>query len=315
VLALRSDGSVAAWGNNFSGQVNVPPGLSNVVAIFAGYAVSLALKEDGSIAAWGEPALTNIPPGLSNIATLSAGLDHVLALTRDGHVVSWGGNNYGQTNVPPSLTNATTVAAGTWLSAAITRDGQVVVWGRNNARQTSVPTAAKNARAIALTSAQNPAWLMALNGVYPNTRSAIADAQIVNGFLVGLNLRDGGAGYITVPEVSIIGGGGTGATAQATIANGLVTGFTVTSAGSGYASLPKIIVSAPTLAKITPDLALLKYRVTAGASVGGSYQFYTSSDLHAWTAAGSLITAITNSISQDFDVDGPSRFFKAELLP
>lgn len=43
-LALRSDGTVVAWGDNSSNQTNVPAGLSNVVAIAAGQETSLALK-------------------------------------------------------------------------------------------------------------------------------------------------------------------------------------------------------------------------------------------------------------------------------
>ena len=35
-LAIRNDGTVMAWGNNFSGQCSVPASLSNVVAVAAG---------------------------------------------------------------------------------------------------------------------------------------------------------------------------------------------------------------------------------------------------------------------------------------
>jgi alpha-tubulin suppressor-like RCC1 family protein len=47
-LALKSDGTVVAWGKNNAGQANVPPGLSNVVAIAAGARHSLALLRDGA---------------------------------------------------------------------------------------------------------------------------------------------------------------------------------------------------------------------------------------------------------------------------
>jgi hypothetical protein len=40
-LALKSDGTVVAWGDNDSGQATVPAGLSGVVAIAAGYEHSL----------------------------------------------------------------------------------------------------------------------------------------------------------------------------------------------------------------------------------------------------------------------------------
>ena len=43
-LALKSDGTVAAWGYNFYGQTTIPVGLSNVVAIAGGGEHSLALR-------------------------------------------------------------------------------------------------------------------------------------------------------------------------------------------------------------------------------------------------------------------------------
>ena len=43
-MALKSDGTVTAWGWNVYGQTNVPLGLSNVTAIGAGSAHGLALR-------------------------------------------------------------------------------------------------------------------------------------------------------------------------------------------------------------------------------------------------------------------------------
>lgn len=46
-LALKSDGTVLAWGANYHGETNVPPGLSGVTAVAAGEWHGLALKTDG----------------------------------------------------------------------------------------------------------------------------------------------------------------------------------------------------------------------------------------------------------------------------
>jgi hypothetical protein len=63
-LALKSDGTVWAWGNNFYGELGDGTtthrsspvqviGLTGVVAVDGGYCYSLALKSDGTVWAWG----------------------------------------------------------------------------------------------------------------------------------------------------------------------------------------------------------------------------------------------------------------------
>ena len=113
-LALKSDGTVAAWGGNGFGQTNIPVGLSNVVAIAGGRYHSLALKSDGTVAAWGEngSGQTTIPVGLGNVVAIAGGDYHSLALKSDGTVAAWGYNAYGQTTIPVGLSNVVAIAGG-----------------------------------------------------------------------------------------------------------------------------------------------------------------------------------------------------------
>ncbi len=132
-LALLSDGSVAAWGENGSGQLgngtvvdsDLPVSVSSsafggykVVSIAAGFAHSLALCEDGKVYAWGynasgqlgnnllavssTPVAVNTASGLSALhgksvsAIASSGNSyHSLALCSDGTLVAWGRNSIG----------------------------------------------------------------------------------------------------------------------------------------------------------------------------------------------------------------------------
>jgi uncharacterized repeat protein (TIGR01451 family) len=146
-LALRADGTVAAWGagttNSGSGpdygQSVVPAGLSNVVRIAGGAYHSLALKADGTVAAWGAGTTNTgaspnsgqsaVPDGLSNVVAVAAGYYHSLALVANGTVIGWGDNRYGQTNDPVGLTNVVAVAGGAYHSLALKADGTVVAWG------------------------------------------------------------------------------------------------------------------------------------------------------------------------------------------
>src|SRR5439155_15996876 len=79
-LALKSDGTMTAWGANGSGQTNVPSNLTNVMAVAAGYAHSVTLRNDGSVVAWGNNASgqTNVPSWLGIVKLIAAGGNQTL---------------------------------------------------------------------------------------------------------------------------------------------------------------------------------------------------------------------------------------------
>ena len=149
--ATMPSGTVVAWGSNDYGECNVPPGLSNVVAIAAGSSNphSLALKSDGTVLTWGDVREERIVPfGLSDVVAIAA-KSHSLALKSDGTVVAWGSNNYGSCNVPPGLSDVVAIAAGHYYSLALKNNGTVVAWGDNTCGQCNVPDGLSDVVAIA----------------------------------------------------------------------------------------------------------------------------------------------------------------------
>ncbi|HOB97598.1 MAG TPA: immunoglobulin domain-containing protein [Verrucomicrobiota bacterium] len=146
-LARRVGGEVVAWGDNRAGQCIVPDGLSNVVALAAGFAVpgkyahSMALQRDGTVVAWGDNSGSQcqVPASLKEVVAIAAGAGHSVALKADGAVVAWGTNQYRQCNVPTNLLPVVAIAAGYYHSAALLYDGTVVCWGANGSGQCDVP--------------------------------------------------------------------------------------------------------------------------------------------------------------------------------
>ncbi|HEY0457924.1 MAG TPA: FG-GAP-like repeat-containing protein, partial [Pyrinomonadaceae bacterium] len=126
-LALKSDGTVWAWGFNDNGQLgdgsivsratpvqvgSAVTGFNNIIAISAGDSHSIALKSDGTVWVWGDnefgqigngtssPTVNQLAPmqnaSLSGITQIAAGIFHNIALKPDGKVFVWGDNFYGQ---------------------------------------------------------------------------------------------------------------------------------------------------------------------------------------------------------------------------
>ena len=123
---------VVAWGADTFGQTNVPPNLTNVLAIAGGWHHSVALNADGTVIAWGDnnKGQTNVPTYLTNVIAISSRSgDHSMALRADGTVAVWGDNSYGQTNVPAGLSNVVAIAAGGGRCLVLTADGTAVAWG------------------------------------------------------------------------------------------------------------------------------------------------------------------------------------------
>jgi hypothetical protein len=150
-LALKSDGTVVAWGQNTFGQCTVPDGLGDIIAVSAGTSHSLALKADGTVAAWGwnYRGQTDVPTGLSNVIAIAASGVDSLALKSDGTVVAWGENLLGEGTIPANLNGVIAIASGPYHALALRFDGTVVAWGNNPYGQGSVPANLAGVTAIA----------------------------------------------------------------------------------------------------------------------------------------------------------------------
>jgi hypothetical protein len=120
-LALRSDGTLWAWGSNTSGQLGdgstarrlapVQIGAdADWLDIFAGGDHSFALKNNKTLWAWGDNSYGQLGNGTSGNKLLApaqvnpdvdwviiyAAPEHTLALKANGSLWAWGNNTYGQ---------------------------------------------------------------------------------------------------------------------------------------------------------------------------------------------------------------------------
>ncbi|MET3176384.1 UNVERIFIED_ORG: alpha-tubulin suppressor-like RCC1 family protein [Arthrobacter sp. UYCu721] len=165
--ALLTDGTVRAWGRNWSGQLgngifadsNSPvqvTGLTGVTEIAAIYGAAYAVLTDGSVRSWGSNDVGQLGNGTtaaSSVPTQVTGLSglkrlHVdtygptFALLTDGSVRVWGRNALGQlgngstadSSVPvqaTGLTGVTELGTNFGNAYALLTDGTVRSWGAN----------------------------------------------------------------------------------------------------------------------------------------------------------------------------------------
>jgi Regulator of Chromosome Condensation (RCC1) repeat protein len=204
LVPVNAGNYVVAWGDDTYGQTNVPPSATNVMAIAAGYSYSLALKSDGTVIAWGQAGYTNVPAGLSNVVAIAAGIGQSLALKSDGTLVAWGiPRSSSYTNIPPGLSNVVAIACGDEHNLALKADGTMVAWGANYSGQTNIPANLSNVVAIVAGNTGNLAiksdgttWgsgtFTNIIGAYSNV---VAGALVANGNYQGAVVTGDGSAY------------------------------------------------------------------------------------------------------------------------
>ncbi len=149
-LALKSDGTIIAWGMGLYGETTIPAGLKDVVAISAGNEHSVVLKRDGTVDVWGNNVFgqTTIPKELKNVTAIAAKGNYTIALKADGTVVAWGRNDKGQCTVPAGLSGVVAIAAGFQHAVALKNDGTLVTWGNEEFGVAEPPIGLSNIIAI-----------------------------------------------------------------------------------------------------------------------------------------------------------------------
>ncbi|MBV8704971.1 MAG: serine hydrolase [Acetobacteraceae bacterium] len=81
---------------------------------------------------------------------------------------------------------------------------------------------------------------------------ALAKATVANGQVAGLTVTAGGSYSSGAPDVTIVGGGGTGAQAQAVLTGETVSDLQLIDPGQGYTAPPVVSIAPPTGAGGTP---------------------------------------------------------------
>jgi hypothetical protein len=148
--------------------------------------------------------------------------------------------------------------------------------------------------------------LMAL----PIPYGAVATPILTNGFVVSATVNDGGLGYLSVPAVQIIGGGGTGAYATATVSNGMVVAINFSNAGFGYTNSPTVQIDPPPVPELHPN-ATKAFRLDySGLTPALSYQLQSTPNLTGWTNYGAAFTAMDYTNSQYLNVDANNQFLR-----
>ena len=221
-LAVKSDGTMWAWGLNGAGQMgngtagaNVltpvqvsssQPGgaVNNPLQVSCGYTYGVALLTNGTVWTWGTggngelgngmsgPTATNFTPGqvtgLSNVIAISSGWKHILALKSDRKVWSWGKNLNGE------------LGDGT----AISRSSPVQVLNLSNI----VAVSGGDYNSIALR-ADGTVWKWGLNdvgelgiGTNDNTAAGVANDSVAHSVPVQVTQDKFGNGFSNVVMVS-----------------------------------------------------------------------------------------------------------------
>jgi alpha-tubulin suppressor-like RCC1 family protein len=119
---------VLVWGDNIYAETNMPPGLTNAIAISANFFNNIVLRADGTVALWGNGnSVSTNTAGISNVVEVSAGSYRELVLKSNGRPMLWGGVSSSYTNVVAQQSNIVAIAATSGSSCALLRADGVLI--------------------------------------------------------------------------------------------------------------------------------------------------------------------------------------------
>ncbi len=203
-LALKSDGTVLAFGYNAFGQLGngtttrstTPVQVSNLsgvkaLAQGAGPSTSQVLKSDGTVWDWGwglagnlgngQTQNSSVPiqvSGLSGVTAVAIGAEHGLAVVAGGNVYAWGDNSKGELGNGSTTNSSTPVQVSTLSGISVVAGG--AAYSVATAATTALPVQAapagtdSNPPLINTTTSRDPVNTLTGSYAYSHTDLAIA---------------------------------------------------------------------------------------------------------------------------------------------
>ena len=214
-LAIKTDGTLWAWGFNNVGQLgdgttvnkSTPTQIgteSNWSLVSIYHSSGFAIKTDGTLWAWGSnygggTTINRSTPtqiGTANNWKTISESGHILALKTDGTLWAWGMNNFGELGNGTTISNYTnptqigtannwkSISGGREHSLAIKTDGTLWAWGLNDYGQLGDGTTVNKSTPIQIGTANN--WKLVTAGNWFST------ALKADGTLWACGLNDSG---------------------------------------------------------------------------------------------------------------------------